>query len=48
MKYYVYLKSINGNYYHSVDLGNLVHLGDTVTLGDEKFIVIGGQVLPRA
>ena len=47
MKYYVYLKAVEGNYYYSVDLGNLMHLGDVITLGDEKFIIIGGQVLPK-
>lgn len=47
MKYYVYLKSVKGNHYYSVDLGYLTKAGQTITLGEEKFIVIGGQCLPR-
>ena len=47
MKYYVYLKSINGNHYYSVDLGYLTRLGQIICLGEEKYKVIGGQCLPR-
>lgn len=43
----VIVKSLEDNYYGTPYVSQLYHKGDIITIDHERFVVIGGDVLPK-
>ena len=43
----VIIKSVDGNYYNTPFIDYICRKGDVITIDGERFVVIGGDVLPR-